>query len=80
MERTGCSSVALAPFSEHGFFIPDSLEYMEFGRDATGAVTHVIYYQGETVSVHARAGLVAKRQVIKVRAIVRDTYLGRYQL
>ena len=55
MERTGRSSVALAPFSDNGFFIPDSLEYMEFGRDATGAVTHVTYHQGDAVSVHACA-------------------------
>ena len=80
MERTGRGSVALVPFSDNGLFIPDTLEYMEFGRDASGAVTQVTYHQGETVSVHARSGLVAERQVINVPAAVLDTYLGRYQL
>ena len=80
MERTGRSSVTLVPYAADGFFIPDSLDYMEFARDAGGAVTQVTYHQGETVSVHPRSAAVAERQVIKVPAAVLDSYLGRYQL
>ena len=80
MERTGRSSVTLVPYAANGFFIPDSLDYFEFGRDAGGAVTQLTYHQGETVSVHPRAAAAAERQVIKVPAALLDTYLGRYQI
>lgn len=80
MDRTGRSSVTLLPFSDNGFFIPDSLEYLEFGRDAGGAVTELTYHQGDAVSVHPRSAAVAERQLIKVPVALLDTYLGRYQL
>jgi D-alanyl-D-alanine carboxypeptidase len=80
MQRTGRGSVALQAFSDNGFFVPNSLDYMEFGRDAAGAVTRVTYHLGETVGVLPRTGAVAERQVIKVPNAVLDTYTGRYQL
>jgi CubicO group peptidase (beta-lactamase class C family) len=80
MERTGRSSVTLVPYAADGFFIPDSLDYLEFARDAGGAVTQLTYHQGDTVSVHPRTAALAERQVIKVPAALLDTYLGRYQI
>jgi CubicO group peptidase (beta-lactamase class C family) len=79
MER-GRGNVALQPFSERGFFVPNSLDYMEFGRDAKGDVNQVTYHQDDKETVHPRAGTAVERQVIKVPNTVLDTYLGRYQI
>ncbi|MDL2356748.1 MAG: serine hydrolase [Pseudomonadota bacterium] len=80
MARTGRGSIAVQAFSDHGFFVPDTLDYMEFGRDASGAVNQVSYHHGDKVSVQPRSGVVQERVVIKVPAAVLDTYVGRYQL
>jgi CubicO group peptidase (beta-lactamase class C family) len=80
MERSGRGNVAVQPFSETGFFVPNTLDYMEFGRGASGEVEQVTYYQGEKAEVQRRTGAVAERQVIKVPNAILDTYLGRYQL
>ena len=80
MERSGRGSVVVQPFSDTGFFIPNTLDYLEFGRDASGAVTGLTYYQDGKVLVQPRTGAVVERQVIKVPTALLDTYLGRYQL
>jgi hypothetical protein len=80
MERSGRGSVVVQPFSATGFFVPNTLDYLEFGRDAGGAVTGLTYYQDGKVLVQPRTGPVEERQVIKVPSAVLDTYLGRYQL
>lgn len=80
MERSGRGSVVVQPFSETGFFIPDTLDYLEFGRDAGGAVTGLTYYQNGKVLVQPRTGAVLERQVIKVPNAVLDIYIGRYQI
>jgi CubicO group peptidase (beta-lactamase class C family) len=80
MERSGRSSVVVQPFSELGFFVPNTLDYMEFTRDAKGEITQLSYYQGDKTSVLPRIGAATERQVIKVPNAVLDTYLGRYQV
>lgn len=80
MERSGRGSVAVQPFSELGFFVPNTLDYMEFGRGADGRIVQVTYHQGEKVEVQPRTGAVVERQVIKLPNAVLDTYVGRYQI
>jgi CubicO group peptidase (beta-lactamase class C family) len=44
----------LQPYSERGFFDPNSLDYMEFSRDASGKVVRLTYYQDDKESVHEK--------------------------
>ena len=56
----GRNQVALTAFSDKGFFIPNSVSYVEFERDAEGAVTQVtLHGAGEPVA-HARIGALAQ--------------------
>jgi CubicO group peptidase (beta-lactamase class C family) len=80
MERSGRGNVALLAFSERGFYVPNTLDYMEFGRDAKGDIIQVTYHQDDKEMVHPRAAAMSERQVVKVPNAVLDTYLGRYQL
>ena len=60
MDRNGRNKVALTAFSDKGFFIPNSVSYVEFERDAEGAVTQVtLHGAGEPVA-HARIGALAQ--------------------
>ena len=60
MDRNGRNQVALTAFSDMGFFIPNSVAYVEFERDAEGAVTQVtLHGAGEPVA-HARIGALAQ--------------------
>lgn len=45
MARGKRDAVALTPYSKTGFFIPGSLVQFDFGRDASGKVTHVTLEQ-----------------------------------
>lgn len=60
MDRNGRNQVALTAFSDKGFFIPNSVSYVEFERDTEGAVTQVtLHGAGEPVA-HARIGALAQ--------------------
>ena len=59
MDRNGRNKVVLTAFSDTGFLIPNSVAYVEFGRDAEGAVSKVTFHgPGEPVA-HARIGALA---------------------
>lgn len=59
MDRNGRNKVVLTAFSDAGFSIPNSVAYVEFGRDAEGAVSKVTFRGlGEPV-VHVRTGALA---------------------
>jgi len=54
------ATASLTAFSDKGFFIPNSVSYVEFERDAEGAVTQVtLHGAGEPVA-HARIGALAQ--------------------
>lgn len=54
MARGKRDAVALTPYSKTGFFIPGSLVQFDFGRDATGKVTHVTLEQEGRQTRNAR--------------------------
>ena len=81
MQRTGRGKVALKPLSATEFFMPASLEYFEFKRDAKGAVTHVVQHTEGKALVQPRSGEVpAARQAVKIANAAFDTRVGRYEL
>jgi CubicO group peptidase (beta-lactamase class C family) len=61
MRYIGRRNIALQPFSERGFFDPNSLDYMEFGRDTKGEVVEVTYHQDDKETVHPRTAAIAPR-------------------
>jgi hypothetical protein len=54
MQRSGRGPMEAIPYSAQGVYIPKLLDYFEFERDASGAVTRVTQYSGDTVSVQPR--------------------------
>lgn len=81
MQRSGRSSLEVLPYSAKGVFIPKLHDYFEFERDATGAVTGLTQYSGDTVNVQPRVGPVpADPQIVKVAPALLDGYIGRYQV
>jgi hypothetical protein len=80
MERNGRPVVALQAYSANGFFVPNTLDSMEFVRDAKGEVVQVSYRSGDKEIVQQRTGPVVERVVIQLAPAVLDGYVGRYQL
>lgn len=59
MGRNGCNKVVLTAFSDASFSIPNSVAYVEFGRDAEGAVSKVTFRGAGEPVVHVRTGALA---------------------
>lgn len=59
MDRNGRNKVVLSAFSDTGFSIPNSVAYVEFGRDNKGAVTQVTFHGPGDPMVQARIGALA---------------------
>jgi D-alanyl-D-alanine carboxypeptidase len=80
MERTGRPVIALQPFSDNGFYVPNTLDHIEFSRNAKGEVVQLTYHAAGNATVQPRTGPVVERVVVKLAPAVLDTYVGRYQL
>jgi CubicO group peptidase (beta-lactamase class C family) len=78
MQRTGGPRVTLTPYSENGFFIPDTLQWYEFKRDANGAVSLVTHADDKEL-VDERVGPVVERATVKISDAAFDARAGRYE-
>ncbi|NNG25034.1 serine hydrolase [Telluria aromaticivorans] len=81
MQRSGRPPVTVKASSASEVFIPGSLEYFEFKRDAKGMVTQVVQYTDSGALVQPRSGdAPAPRQAVKLAAAAFDARAGRYEL
>jgi hypothetical protein len=81
MQRAGRPPVQLLAFSENGFFIPDTLPFFEFSRDAQGKATELVVHQPTSDQVTPRIGDAPPQRVaVKIDHARFDAYVGRYQL
>lgn len=81
MLRPGRAPMAVRAFSENGFFIPDTVAWFEFARDAQGKVTQATLHQVEESPVYRRSGdAPAPRSAVRIDNKRYDAYAGRYQL
>ena len=81
MQRSGRLPITLKALSANEFFVPGSLEYFEFRRDATGAVTQVEQHVDERILVQPRIGdAPPPRAAAKIAHASFDSRVGRYQL
>jgi D-alanyl-D-alanine carboxypeptidase len=56
MERNGRGKTVIPAFSENGFFVENSTNYLEFQRDAKGEVNQVTLYGADAPTVLVRVG------------------------
>jgi D-alanyl-D-alanine carboxypeptidase len=54
MRRTGRPAVEIVPYSDHGFFLENTLVRIEFGRDADGHVNQLTMFQHDLEQVSPR--------------------------
>lgn len=81
MQRSGRPRVEVKAYSPTGFFLPNSLDYFEFGHDDKGVVTHVTQHSQGNALRQVRIGdAPPERQAAKIAGSVFDTRVGRYQL
>jgi CubicO group peptidase (beta-lactamase class C family) len=81
MQREGRPPVTLQAFSETGFFIPNSLSWLEVTRGADGKAAGMILHQPDADQVHQRTGdALAPRVGMQIDHARYDAYVGRYQL
>ncbi|WP_267873648.1 serine hydrolase [Massilia sp. Se16.2.3] len=81
MQRSGRPPMPLKAYSPTGFFLPDSLDYFEFGLDAKGAVSHVTQFHDGAELRQARIGdLPPERPAVKIAGTAFDSRAGRYEL
>jgi hypothetical protein len=80
VQAPGRPPIAVRPFSETAFFVPDSLDWFEFARNAKGEVTQVALHQGDTIHVNQRIGdAPPERKAAKIANAAFDAHAGRYE-
>ena len=81
MQRTGRPPVLLKAASLDEFFVPGSLDWFGFQRDASGKVTSVTLHQNGKALVNPRSGdAPAGRKAVRIAAAAFDARAGRYEL
>lgn len=81
MQRSGRPPVTVKASSANEIFIPGSLEYFVFQRDAKGAVTGVVQHTEGKELLQPRSGdAPAPRQAVKLANASFDALAGRYEL
>ncbi|MET0981094.1 MAG: serine hydrolase [Telluria sp.] len=81
MQRSGRPVMRLKAYSPTGFFLPDSLDYFEFGQDARGVVTHVTqYHDGQALRQPRIGDAPPLRPAARIANASFDTRVGRYEL
>jgi D-alanyl-D-alanine carboxypeptidase len=81
MQRTGRGVTPVYAHSDNTFFIKDTLIYMEFVRDAAGAVSKVVVHQAGASDENVRSTeKAAVKQVVMVPTATLESYVGRYEL
>ncbi|WP_288378300.1 serine hydrolase [uncultured Massilia sp.] len=81
MQRSGRPPVPVKAASKDEFFIPGSLDWFAFQRDASGKATSVTLYQDGNAKVEPRSGdAPPARKAVKIANAAFDAKAGRYEL
>jgi hypothetical protein len=82
MQRTGGQPMPLTAFSQTGFFVPNSMTWVEFKRDAKGEVSQAVIHDDEddTANANERIGAIEVRKPVTIAHSAFDAHAGRYQL
>ena len=79
MQAPGGPLIPLQAFSDQGFFAPGSVDWIEFRRDAKGAVADLVLHQDDGDKVKPRVGAVSARKAVAISHAVFDARVGRYR-
>jgi len=81
LQRPGRGPVVLKAMSANEFFVPDTVDWFVFQRDAAGKATGVTYHQDGRALSHVRSGdAPPPRVVAKISDAAFDAHLGRYEI
>lgn len=81
LQRPSGPPLRLTAYSQNGFYVPWGLDYMEFARDAKGAVTQLTFYRDGNATINKRVGDVsADRKAVSIPPTAFDVWVGRYEL
>ena len=81
LQRPGRGPLMLKAMSASEFFVPDTVDWFVFGRDAAGKVTNVTYHQDGRALAHLRSGEAPPpRAVAKISDAAFDLHAGRYEI
>ena len=78
LRAPGVPLLRLQAFSETGFFLPGSVNWVEFRRAAQGGVAALVLHDGDNESVKARVAGVGTRTAVRIPHAAFDTRAGRY--
>ena len=79
MQAPGGPLIPLQAFSDGGFFAPGSVDWIEFRRDAQGAVSELVLHRDEGDKVNPRVGAVSARKAVAISHAAFDARVGRYR-
>jgi len=81
MQRTNRPPVALVPFSATSFFVPGDMDWLEFTRNAQGAIVSLTVHRDSGDEIDLRTGgLPAERATVKMAPEAFDKLVGRWQM
>jgi CubicO group peptidase (beta-lactamase class C family) len=79
--RPGRGPLVLKAMSPDTFFVPDTVDWFVFQRDAAGKVTGVTYHQDGRALAHVRSGEAPPPRVVaKISDAAFDARAGRYEI
>jgi len=79
MQAPSGTLIPLRAFSDGGFFAPGSVDWIEFRRDAKGAVSELVLHRDEGDKVNPRVGAVIARKAVAISHATFDARVGRYR-
>jgi D-alanyl-D-alanine carboxypeptidase len=81
LQRPGRGPLVLKAMSPDTFFVPDTVDWFVFRRDAAGKITGVTYHQDGRALSHARSGEAPPPRVVaKISDAAFDARAGRYEI
>ncbi|WP_288378299.1 serine hydrolase [uncultured Massilia sp.] len=81
LQRPGRGPLVLKAMSTDTFFVPDTVDWFVFQRDAAGKATGVTYHQDGRALAHVRSGdAPPPRVVAKISDAAFDARAGRYEI
>lgn len=81
LQRPGRGPLVLKAMAPDTFFVPDTVDWFVFQRDAAGKASGVTYHQDGRALVHVRSGEAPPPRVVaKIADAAFDAHLGRYQI
>ncbi|MGI4718803.1 MAG: serine hydrolase [Janthinobacterium lividum] len=81
LQRPGRGPLVLKAMAPDTFFVPDTVDWFVFQRDAAGKTSGVTYHQDGRALAHVRSGEAPPPRVVaKIADAAFDAHLGRYQI